>query len=849
MRLLSRLRLKKLNSMGVGHHALIAILVITTIAGFGAYRVWSSSAATLDSPYQRYVANQPGCELSGRKWNATKNECMSGPDSCRPGTGVYKTIKGSDGVSRGFCTESVAESMNTVAEAKYCIETLKRFYIREIGCARRASQENANGAKQCIGYGTSQPYKNYVAEGGVDKCIAPTIAQTGDNTGAATAATATDPIGSAICNALGRKAKDASNCYRDCRADTGTLLVHTDAAKTKYCNKSVATTIGEARCAELHRRWTPAGCARRPDQTGPDGNYAIACVTGYPWYNVNSSVTTSGLDVCEKDAATAAANEKAGIIGIKTDGSIVCGPGTTLSADRKTCVSAPTGTGGGGTTTGTMTSSGSTVATSGLPTEGRYRIVLYKDKNFKGSKLNVVATLKDNKLTYKVSADDKDLSPQPADLSTLPKGWDNQVSSYKVVEGRWQICPEKSFKAGKTLKCVRPWASDPDLSDTNNKAYKLDNQLSSIRPVVKVTYEDPEQLTQPGTDQVAQDTVDDLEPQCLNAAGVIVARDGNGVCPTDSKLTCAEGLELRESECKQKVVVATAIVPVDTSFKGKVGEKHCELLGREWIGKPSGGKTINGGQYGCSLVTCSREADGAPRQPKDGPVCVNYQYDAAYAVPLSKKTCSDLHREYIAQVKRCAQVPNRKDKDHKIVGAEQCRDGGHSVYYIFKASSKNDECFTPNYFQRARAVVKATGGSISKALKQGPRAYCATVKRGNYHWNGKRCVIDRKTCWNGNSIAVTKTCPPEPIPEVPGGRGADGGGQTPPITPQSMAARFKACQAAGRGTDFDFNWKTGKCTLTSNTGSGSTTQLEDILCGGVQNNYLNIYTCNLTKTQ
>lgn len=42
----SHLKLKKLNTKGLGHHALIAVLVISGVAGFGAWRVYSSSAAT-----------------------------------------------------------------------------------------------------------------------------------------------------------------------------------------------------------------------------------------------------------------------------------------------------------------------------------------------------------------------------------------------------------------------------------------------------------------------------------------------------------------------------------------------------------------------------------------------------------------------------------------------------------------------------------------------------------------------------------------------------------------------------------------------------------------------------------
>lgn len=43
------LKLKQLNTKGLSHHILIAVLVISGIAGFGAWRVYSSSAATATS--------------------------------------------------------------------------------------------------------------------------------------------------------------------------------------------------------------------------------------------------------------------------------------------------------------------------------------------------------------------------------------------------------------------------------------------------------------------------------------------------------------------------------------------------------------------------------------------------------------------------------------------------------------------------------------------------------------------------------------------------------------------------------------------------------------------------------
>lgn len=759
MRLLQKFKPKKLNASGIGHHALVAIIVISTIAGLGAWRVWSSSAATLNSSYQRYVANQPGCELSGRVWNSTKSECLA---KCRAGTGVYRTIKGSDGATRGFCTEAVAESMNTVAEAKRCIETLKRFYIREIGCARRPAQDNANNAKQCIGYNTSQPYKNYVAEGGVDRCVAPTLAQTGSNTGATAAEVATDPIDRATCLAMGRSYNTTKNaCNRDCRADTGLLIVHSNGSR--YCGKAVTTNTGQALCGQLHRRWTPAGCARRADQIDNPSD-TISCLPGFPFYNANSKASTTGMDVCEQNATVAASNEKAGILGAQAPK-----PATNSTSGS--------GSGASSSTAGAADTVEDEADVAIEPTNtSKFKIVLYTEKDFKGDHVTITEATPD-----------------------LGTKWGNKVSSYKITGGRWQLCPDKDYKANKNRNCVRPWASDPNLSDAKSKTHMLDNQITSVRPVVR---------------EVFTETTNDVPPACTAKDGKPVAATADGTCPADTALKCPAPLELKNGECKEKTVEPQIIVPVDKTFKGKTGQEHCELLGREWIGKPAGNKTINGGEYGCSMYTCERERDGAPVQAKDGPVCVNYQFDAAYAVLMTRKACSDLHRVYVSQVKRCAQVPNRKDKNQTIVNARQCRDSSHTVYFIFRENGKNDECFKPNYFKKAQGAAKSVRGSLGSALKMGPKQYCNTVKKGNYHWNGKRCVIDRKTCWNGDKIAVTKSCPAQPNPV--GGRGASGSGSDTGGTEQSAADKCRAGGnkwiSDGRGEQYGYCNKTISCT-------------------------------------
>lgn len=64
------LKNKKLNTSGLGHHALIALMVISGIAGFGAWRVYSSSAATYGNlPIARCTINAPATIKAGSTYS------------------------------------------------------------------------------------------------------------------------------------------------------------------------------------------------------------------------------------------------------------------------------------------------------------------------------------------------------------------------------------------------------------------------------------------------------------------------------------------------------------------------------------------------------------------------------------------------------------------------------------------------------------------------------------------------------------------------------------------------------------------------------------------------------------
>lgn len=315
--------IKKLDNRGVAHHALIALIVVVSIASFGAWRVWSSSAATVSDSYLIRVTNEKGCELAGRKWDVALNDCTN---TCRTNAGVYKTVIGSDGKPKGFCSLAVAETMS----AEECTLTLHRYYVYERGCAKRVDGDNTNNAKQCL-----PGYPNYIAEAGKDKCVVATIAPP---------TTTTDAISAEQCAILGRTFDSSKNvCNRTCIADSGTLLLGAT-SKQYFCNKAVQTDMSQARCNELHRKWLTDGCARRTDQA--DTNNAVQCVTGYPYYNANFTAagSSTATDVCESSKAAAISSESKGTPGAA---STAPAPANSTSGGSSSQPSSTSGSGNG----------------------------------------------------------------------------------------------------------------------------------------------------------------------------------------------------------------------------------------------------------------------------------------------------------------------------------------------------------------------------------------------------------------------------------------------------------------------------------------------------------------------
>lgn len=685
---LSFIKLRPLNTAGVGHHLLIAVLVVSGFAGLGAYRVFNSSAATnnVAPALTAQGLKADGCIPGEHKpKNSNKCEPFVHVNNIKDDCALYKLPYGAD---------------NKRCRTGLCIDGYEK-----VGpdCIKKKKLTTDNPPI------TDQP--------------------------------TTDEMSNVLCKLLGREQLDANTCKRVCISGAGSLITKGD---KKYCQHAVALNITAERCGQLNRIWVEIGCARLPGQK--DTNNAIQCLSGFPYYNANFKKDSTNTDVCEKDKATADKNEKDGILGGQpVDGTKPGTPPTRPDDCTQGDISArclP------------EDPDNDDPEESGVD----FRIILFKDKDFKGDNLEATAKVNNEgdvgDLTVKENG--KKLEGV-VHLGALPKGWNDKISSFKVLKGRWILCEDNTF----ITNCIKPYASDANLGDAKEKQRNINNKISSARPATQI---------------VLGDTLEDLIPMCLGS-GVIYDPD-TGKCSDDSYPICPPATNgetpiVKDGECVQATVEPDSIVPVDKDFKGKNGERRCSLLGREWI---SAG---NGGEHGCSIETCKNNKDGRPRtvqatgnsdddkQKRTDTVCISYKHDVPYAVKLdpkakqSEKKCDERSRIWIEQVKLCAQVPNRKDKNQTIVKADQCA-GNKTTYYIFKEKAKTDECFNPNYVDRAKGVAKSVGGSLSAALKQGPKAYCKVVKGGKYHWQDGKCVIDRHKCWNGQSLPVGQKCPDKP---------------------------------------------------------------------------------------
>lgn len=142
------------------------MLAITTIAGVGAYRVYTTQAST--AQYAISIETQKGditgCWLAGRVWEDSSKKCKQ---ACRHNSDTYIPYdRKAD--RRGYCKGHIATDVDKIT----CIDTLNRWYVKRLGCARRADNENTANARQCIGYNSTdlRAVRRYV-NGKPDQCI------------------------------------------------------------------------------------------------------------------------------------------------------------------------------------------------------------------------------------------------------------------------------------------------------------------------------------------------------------------------------------------------------------------------------------------------------------------------------------------------------------------------------------------------------------------------------------------------------------------------------------------------------------------------------------------------------
>jgi hypothetical protein len=721
-----------------------ALVVVLAVSGLGYFGYVQSSANT--TPYEVAVSSEEGCKLAGRKWEGgdCKKECRH--------TGVAgNTYKQTNGKPvRGYCSAAV----NTNIDISRCNNDLHRKYVKEIGCSRRPAQLNTNDANQCI-----PPFDNYVAENNTDKCIQLTIVNTGQDTPGAGGGSGGGNGGNGgngnNNNNGGNKNNGGGNGGNNGGAknnggNTGNNNGGNSGASIAGNNAGIQTqtptaptspqakALTEDQCKLLGREWKNKKCADScPQDRGPlvvgerSGNnfcrpfVAVGideenCVNKYHrvWALEGCAKRPNdkdGIDKlrCQKDYPYFNANFTSPAGATNTD---VC------EADQATATENETNGILGGAVVPNMPDEDTTTDTSGQPTtpesrdtviKGNFKITVYADVNFKGKSKTFTT-----------------------DTPEMPKNWNDQVSSFKIHKGQWEFCADTNFGG----VCTKRWAGDADLTK-GNKDLKNDS-LSSLRPYLRTEFEP-------------------VVAKCLDADGNEVEKTAEG-CPEDSEMSCGEGVQLVNGTCQQQVYSTAAFAPVDKSFKGDAGKEKCKLLGREWIAKG------NGGNYGCSMVSCAIAADGAPRDNDGKPFCVSNKFGAAYAVKSTKEECSKLHRVWVAQVELCAQVPNRKDKDQTVVNAQQC-EKGYDTYYIYKAKDKEDECFKPKFVQNVQAVVSTTGGALGSALQVGPKGFCA-LKKG-FHWADGKCVKNRPAPKPSNGGGQTTGAADNPGGGIPAGDG------------------------------------------------------------------------------
>lgn len=181
------IKINKLDSKGVVHHFLIALLAITLVASFGAYKVFFSSASTttafsyaeVDSNALFDVTTEGGCWLAGREWKPAHTAKVKDKKDKKAKTkqvpaGCAKTCRYGDGKDIASTAKGVKyckKAIDLIDPAK-CVNEYHRRFVHEVGCAKRVADVSLNNSPHC----SASPYNNYVREEGVSSnCVEETV--------------------------------------------------------------------------------------------------------------------------------------------------------------------------------------------------------------------------------------------------------------------------------------------------------------------------------------------------------------------------------------------------------------------------------------------------------------------------------------------------------------------------------------------------------------------------------------------------------------------------------------------------------------------------------------------------
>lgn len=329
------MKIHKLNATGVAHHFLIALVAVTLVASFGAYRVFFSKASTnsafsyagVDETALFDTNTEGGCWLAGRKWQPAhtakvKNKAgkvvkdkKGNAKTKQVPAGCSKTCRYGDGKDIASTAKGVRyckKAIDLIEPAK-CVNEYHRRFVSEVGCAKRVADVSLNNSAHC-----NSPNNNYVREEGVSSnCVAETVeVPAGKAKSQEQVSQETTPTGEPVQSKPPKKLKEAKKKKKG-------ALTRVAETVTGGGKKPAPVGVSESFCKSLGRKYDGKGGCRRKcldgygSLTNRNGSQWDKCLKGadpclhYMWCESGKS-GGGAVTKKEKEAAKKAADaEKA----------------------------------------------------------------------------------------------------------------------------------------------------------------------------------------------------------------------------------------------------------------------------------------------------------------------------------------------------------------------------------------------------------------------------------------------------------------------------------------------------------------------------------------------------------